>query len=252
VTDAGSWITLVLVLAVTAVYVRGRLLAPADPHATVLALAGLAVLAVSVSPAAHVLARRGLESHMAQHVALVIAAAPLIVLGHPGQALLLGLPRWARPPFVHLGRLLPRTSSPTGIWIVTLVHGAAFWLWHDPDLYDAAVRNGGLHVLEHATFVLTALVYWWTIVHAGEGGERGYVLAMLASVVTVIQGSVLGLLMLVANTSWYSVYAGSNGALSDQQGAAALMWGITGSVYMLATAVLLWRLLAALDGRAAA
>ena len=134
--------------------------------------------------------------------------------------------------------------SPTGIWIVTLVHGAAFWLWHDPDLYDAAVRNGALHTLEHATFVITALVYWWTIVHAGEAGERGYVLAMLASVVTVIQGSVLGLLMLVASTPWYAVYDRSPGALSDQQGAAALMWGVTGSVYMLAVAVLLWRLLA--------
>jgi hypothetical protein len=29
------------------------------------------------------------------------------------------------------------------------------------------------------------------------------------------------------------------------------MWGITGSVYMLATAVLLWRLLAHLDRRTA-
>ena len=189
---------------------------------------------------------------MAQHVALVIAAAPLIVLGQPGPSLLLGLPRGARPPFVRLGGLLPRTSSPTGIWIVTLVHGAAFWLWHDPDLYDAAVRNGALHALEHATFVITALVYWWTIVHAGEAGERGYVLAMLASVVTVIQGSVLGLLMLVASTPWYAVYDRSPGALSDQQGAAALMWGVTGSVYMLAVAVLLWRLLASLDGRASA
>jgi putative membrane protein len=251
VTDACSWVAFVLVLAVAAAYLRGRLRAPGDGQATVMASAGFAALAISVSPAAHALAGRGLEPHMAQHVALVIVAAPLIVLGHPAPALLRGLPRWARPAVVQLARLLPRTLSPTGIWTVTLVHGAAFWIWHDPGLYDAAVRNGGLHALEHATFVVTALVYWWTIVHAGEAGERGYVLAMLASVVTVIQGSVLGLLMLVASTPWYAVYAHSTDALSQQQGAAALMWGITGSVYMLATAVLLWRLLAELDRRTA-
>jgi putative membrane protein len=251
VTDAWSWVAFGLVFVVVAAYLRGRREAPGDERQTVLALAGFAALAISISPVAHAAAERGLEPHMAQHVALVIAAAPLIVLGHAGRAVLLGLPARIRPPLARLVGLLPRTLSPGGIWSVTLVHGAAFWIWHDPALYDAAVRHGGIHALEHATFVLTALVYWWTIVHAGEVGERGYVLAMLASVVTVIQGSVLGLLMLVARTPWYPVYDGAGDALSQQQGAAALMWGITGSVYMLAIAVLLWRMLAALDSRTA-
>jgi putative membrane protein len=249
VTDAWSWLALVLVLALGAAYLRGRLQAPGDGRETALAVAGFAALAITVSPAVHAVADRGLEPHMAQHVALVIVAAPLIVLGNPAAALLRGLPGVARSPLVQLSRLLPRTLSPAGIWSVTLIHGAAFWFWHDPGLYDAAVRHGGVHALEHATFVLTALLYWWTIVHAGEVGERGYVLAMLASVFTVIQGSVLGLLMLVAGTPWYPVYDGASDALSQQQGAAALMWGITGSVYMLAIAILLWRLLAALDRR---
>jgi putative membrane protein len=251
VTDLWSWAALLLVLAVAAAYLRGRIRAPGETRSTCLAAAGFAALAISLSPPLHALADRGLEPHMAQHVALVIAAAPLIVLGHPGPALLLGLPGFARSPVILVTRLLPRTLSSAGIWTVTLVHGAAFWIWHDPTLYDAAVRHGGLHALEHATFVITALVYWWTIVHAGRVGERGYVLAMLASIVTVIQGSVLGLLMLVASTPWYSVYDGSSNALSQQQGAAALMWGITGSAYMLAIAVLLWRLLAELDRRPA-
>jgi putative membrane protein len=249
--DPWSWGALALVLLVAAAYLRGSLRTSAEPRERAYALLGLGALALSVSPPAHALAGDGLEAHMAQHVALVIAAAPLLVLGRPLPVLLLGLPGWARAPLAGIATRLRRTLSPTGIWVVTLVHGAAFWLWHDPALYDAAVRHGSLHALEHATFVLTALVYWWTIVHAGERGERGYALAMIASVVTVIQGSVLGLLMLVARAPWYSVYDGSSDALSQQQGAAALMWGITGSVYMLATAVLLWRLLAHLDRRTA-
>ena len=71
-----------LVLALAAAYVRGRRLAPrGNGGRRSWRCAGFAVLALSVSPAAHVLAARGLEPHMAQHVALVIAAAPLLVLG---------------------------------------------------------------------------------------------------------------------------------------------------------------------------
>jgi cytochrome c oxidase assembly factor CtaG len=214
------------------------------------ALLGLAVLGVSISPPAHALAERGLMLHMAQHVALVIAAAPLIVLGRPLPTLLLGLPRAVRPLVARLapGRWL---LGATGIWVVTALHAGAFWLWHDPALYDAAVRDGSLHALEHASFVLSALLYWWSIVHAEREGERGVVLAMVASVATVIQGSMLGLLMLVAHAPWYSVYPSSGDALGQQQAAAALMWATTGSVYMLASAILLWRLLAQLDRRTA-
>jgi putative membrane protein len=152
-----------------------------------------------------------------------------------------GLPRRARPLLARLGEAMPHTLGPAGIWIVALVHGAAFWLWHDPQLFDAALRHGAVHTLEHATFVVTALVYWWTIVHAAEAGDNGYVLAMLASVATMIQGSVLGLVMLVATSPWYTVSGTTGDAVSQQQGAAALMWAITGTVYMLAAAVLLWR-----------
>jgi putative membrane protein len=246
VRDPWSWAALALVVALLAAYLRGLSRPLAEPG-TLCAIAGLAVAAAAVSPPAHDLAGRGLTLHMAQHVALVIAAAPLIVLGRPLAAVRDGLPRTARPLVAPLERALPVTLSTTGIWIVTGVHAATFWLWHDPALYDAAVRHDALHGLEHATFLLTALVYWWTIVHAEDAGERGYVLAMAASVATVVQGSVLGLLMLVAHAPWYAVYSGSSDALSQQQSAAALMWGTTGSVYMLATAVLLWRLLAHLD-----
>jgi putative membrane protein len=248
VRDPWSWAALALVAGLLAAYLRG-LSSPLAERDTLCAIAGLAVAAAAVSPPAHDLAERGLTLHMAQHVALVIAAAPLIVLGKPLSAVRDGLPGAARPLVARLARALPWTLGSSGIWIVTGVHAATFWLWHDPALYDAAVRHGSLHALEHASFLLTALVYWWTIVHAEDAGERGYVLAMVASVATVVQGSVLGLLMLVAHAPWYAVYAGSSDALSQQQAAAALMWGTTGSVYMLATAMLLWRLLAHLDLR---
>ena len=35
------------------------------------------------------------------------------------------------------------------------------WLWHAPPLYDATLVNQTLHILEHISFVLFSLLYWW-------------------------------------------------------------------------------------------
>src|SRR3954466_6000863 len=37
------------------------------------------------------------------------------------------------------------------------------WIWHIPALYDGAVRNSGLHVVEHLTMASAGLMYWWHI-----------------------------------------------------------------------------------------
>jgi putative membrane protein len=36
--------------------------------------------------------------------------------------------------------------------------------WHAPDLYDYALRNKSIHVLEHIMFFGSALFYWWPVV----------------------------------------------------------------------------------------
>jgi cytochrome c oxidase assembly factor CtaG len=256
--DAWAWAAIGLALGVVWIYARGLNESPLRNAQTkkrdaAMFIGGMAILALALSPPVHALAQRGLVQHMAQHIAIVVAAAPLIALARPLPTLIAGMPAPARNRLAPIARPLPNAAlSPSAFLAVSALQALVFWGWHDPTMYDAAVRHNALHAFAHATFFISALAYWWAIVHAPDAGERGYILAMIASVATMIQGSMLGLLMLVAHAPWYSVYPNTSASLAEQQSAAALMWGTTGTVYMLAAAILLWRLLDEIDRNTAA
>ena len=46
-----------------------------------------------------------------------------------------------------------------------------FVLWHVPALYDAALSHPALHDLEHATFFLTALLFWAHLLGTGPSAR---------------------------------------------------------------------------------
>ena len=46
---------------------------------------------------------------------------------------------------------------------ITLIYTLVVSLWHMPDLYDLALRQKTVHVLEHVMFFGSALFYWWPL-----------------------------------------------------------------------------------------
>src|SRR2546425_4879711 len=36
-------------------------------------------------------------------------------------------------------------------------------IWHAPALYEAALRNHNLHIVQHLIFLTTAVVMWWPV-----------------------------------------------------------------------------------------
>jgi putative membrane protein len=252
------WIAvpLVVLLAVALLYLRGvralwkragrgRGVRPAEVAAFTAAIASLIVTA---TPRVHEAAERTLTAHMAQHLVLMVVAPPLLVLGRPLPVLLFALPLRARgsvgKPLGRAGRL---ALSTRGAAVAAILNAAAFWVWHAPVSYDAAVRHEPLHMLEHATLLSSSLLLWWTILEAPGHDVRGSLTAMASAMAAGLQGSVLGLLMLASTSTWYAPYGDDPTALSDQRTAGALMWGGTGAVYVLAVAALLWRLLERAD-----
>ncbi len=95
-----------------------------------------------------------LSAHMVQHQLIIYPAAILF---------LTGLPPWlvsrvtARPGVRLPCRLLlqPKTCA--------LAYTAIISLWHLPALYDWALRERTVHILEHVTFFVAALLYWWPL-----------------------------------------------------------------------------------------
>jgi putative membrane protein len=221
--------------------------------------AGWLSLAVALVTPLDSLGHALFSAHMAQHLLLMLAAAPLLALSAPLGPLLMGLPYQAGSA---LGAWWPRAHRVRGAWRVLShpvtawgLHTLALWVWHAPGLYQAALTNAWLHGLEHVAFLGTALLFWWALLHPsrtsrwllGPGGSM-YVFTM------ALQGGLLGALMTLAPQPWYPIYAAWTEAwglslLGDQQLAGAIMWIPSGLVYLGAALAVLGAWLAAMERR---
>ena len=207
---------------------------------------GWIVLALSLLSPLHDLSEQLFSAHMVQHELLMVVAAPLLVLGRPVAVFLWALPRSARFAVARVARntTLRRTwhtvARPFDAW---LIHGVVIWVWHLPSLFQATLTSESVHALQHASFVGSALLFWWSILH-GQRAARGMTIVYLFT--TAVHTGVLGALMAFARVPWYPTY--TNGAaiwglspMADQQLAGLIMWIPASVAYLLAALVAIRR-----------
>jgi putative membrane protein len=184
------------------------------------------------------LGARLFSAHMLQHEMLMVVAAPLFVVGRP-----LGAFAWALPPswrrgcggfFHRRAWRLPwlAITAPLAAW---LIHALALWLWHIPAAFQAALAHEGIHALQHASFLIGALLYWWSVI--GNAPERHRGAAMASLFTTMIHTGALGALLTLSPVAWYPAYAGRTLAfgldpLEDQQLGGLVMWIPAGLAYV--------------------
>ncbi len=200
-------------------------------------LLGWGILAAALLSPLHVLGEQLFTAHMLEHELVMAVAAPLLVLGRPIAALLWALPHGAR----H--RLVSPLRAPwwRRCWrvlmqpvVATTLHGAAIWLWHVPGLFEAAIASPALHRLQHLSFLLTGLQFWWALLR-----RRQPLLAVAHLFITMMHTGLLGALLVFAPQVFYAhqtagaVLWGFT-ALEDQQLAGLVMWVAAGVVYALA------------------
>lgn len=172
-----------------------------------------------------------LAAHMIQHIVLVTIAPILVVVGRPDLLILAVLSRRARSYPARIGRLALR--SPL---LAAAVQGVAFWAWHAPPAFDAALQNDTVHFLEHLSFVATAL-WFWAAVMAASRRASGRIEAILAILATLIHGGVLGALLAFSTRLIYPAYRDEAALLgfvplADQQLAGLIMWVPGGLTYL--------------------
>ena len=209
-------------------------------RAQIWALSGGCVLALAaVAGPADAIADRLFTAHMIQHEILIAVAAPLIASGRPLLALLRAVPS-ARRAAVALGRwplggaVVRAGRRPS---LACLLHGAAIWLWHVPPLFDAALAHPAIHVVQHASFLGTGVLFWSAVLHPGRSRDLGRSIVYLF--ITAVHTAVLGALLVVAQSPWYAGYALAGHAfgltpLQDQQLAGLVMWVPAGGLYLIA------------------
>jgi putative membrane protein len=218
--------------------------------------AGLAVLAVTLLGPLAAWAPRSFAAHMLEHEVVMLVAAPLLVLGRP-----LARFAWAWPASSRRGlrHRLERVRRLVGWGLFTSVAGAcaiqslALFAWHVPAWFRAASTDGALHVLQHATFLATALCFWWTVLRPGPP-RRVAVPAIASLFVTTLTTGALGALLTFGTRPWYALpgFAPPFGMtlIEDQQLAGLVMWVPGGAVYLVAALIVGARALGAADAHA--
>jgi|SRR5579859_3411193 len=189
--------------------------------------------------------------HMVQHIVLLTVSPPLILLGRPWPRMWRALPLRTR---TRVGRGLARSRMGAPLrglarpWPAFVLFNGTLLAWHIPALYDATLRYGAIHQLEHALFFFTGLVFWAHVVDAGPLRPRLAWVARVAYLAgAMVAGFALALTLVMAGHPIYGHYAalvsrpGGISALADQQLAAGMMW-VPGSIsYTIALFIAFYR-----------
>ncbi|MDQ3708470.1 MAG: cytochrome c oxidase assembly protein [Actinomycetota bacterium] len=188
------------------------------------------------------------SAHMVQHILLLLVAAPLLALSAPSSTLLRGSPlrvrqargRWRRRLRLGRGQLVA-FRHPATVW---LLHVGTLWFWHAAVPYGAALENPFLHVVEHMTFLVTAVLFWRVVIGARTPGRVPNGLGVLLVFGMAMQSVFLSVLLTFARTPWYAGYAATTrpwglAPLADQQLAGVIMWIPAGLIYLAAALTLM-------------
>jgi putative membrane protein len=141
-------------------------------------------------------------ARVAQHMILVLLAAPLI------------------------GGALPRGRWRGSIWWSVAAFAVALWLWHMPAPYDATFRSHAAYWAMHVTLFGSAIWLWRDLL--GHAPERA-LQALAAGTMASVQMGLLGAIIALAGRPlflWHLPFTQDWGLtpLADQQLGGVIMW----------------------------
>ena len=180
--------------------------------------AGLFVIAVAIVSPLCALAVALFSARMAQHLLLVLVAAPLLALGCHGSE-----PRGQ-------DRGLRMVMGP---FITAFLFAACWWFWHAPGPYDAALRSTTLYAAMQMTLMASAFGVWRDVTRTAD------LASFVISLASAVQMALLGALFTFAPEPLHASHLATTAswgfsALEDQQLAGLLCWVPAGGLFVLA------------------
>lgn len=211
-------------------------------------LSGMLALFVAVSSPLDTFSETLLFMHMAQHFVLMSVAPPLIVLGSPVVPILRGVPRWVirklAAPLLRSSAMYRAREFVSSLLIAWLAMNLAYLGWHIPRAYEFALSSEGWHDIEHLSFLLTSIAFWWPIVLPWPSRQRFDRWILIPYLLTSdLVNTGLSAFLCFSGRLLYPSYAlvqrpfGID-ALKDQITAGAFMW-VFGSLVFLVPAMIL-------------
>ncbi|QKW35589.1 cytochrome c oxidase assembly protein [Actinomadura sp. NAK00032] len=243
--DGGGWGTVLAVAGVAALAVAYLLLAhrgsgrarPRDRWRTAMFLTGCALLAVALLPPIAPLAHEDFRGHMLQHMLLGMYAPLALVLGAPLTVLLRALPTDRARELTGALRSRPMAFLAHPIVALTLSTGSLAVLYFTP-LYDATTTRPALHWLMHAHFVLSGFLFAWVIAGPDPAPSRPRVNARL-----LVLGAAIALHAVIAQLMYGGFLTDVDAPIAEVRGGAEIMYygGDIAELLLAAALVATWR-----------
>jgi len=191
--------------------------------------AGVGCTAIGLLSPIDSLGEELLIAHMGQHLLIADISAPLLLIGIRSPVFAFILPRPVLVPLARatgLRRVLRWLRSPLvaiPVWVVIL------YGWHFSFAFEAALRNDFVHVLQHQSFVLGAVLVWWSVIEPKRRRMPGDLWKVPYVIGARVAGMFLGMAFILLRTpaygEFYAQTAPQHGisALTDQQVAGGMM-----------------------------
>lgn len=221
-------------------------------------VAGLIFVGLALMSPLDVLSSQLFSMHMIQHLLLIMIAPPLMLIANPLPFMLWGLPgKWRLSIGRGLARLLSgksvfrqylrKATTPGVVWLIWLV---SIISWHDPNAYNAALRSNVVHDIEHLTFFLGGMLFWWHVTGAGPRIHKQFgLIGRIAFTLSAVPPNMLtGAAIAFAQDPIYTYYNNvprlmGLSVMEDQQLGGVIMWVPGSMMYIIAALVLISRLL---------
>ncbi len=197
---------------------------------TALFVSGVVVLLLSLVSPLDTLGDYYLVSvHMIQHLLMVLIVPPLLILGLPASLTRALLRPRLMEAFVRV------RGGPLFAW---LIGNLTLWIWHLPALYNRALENETVHIIEHLCFLFSACVFWFPILSTAVEYRISAPASLIYMMAAGMANTLLGIFIAYAPNVLYAAYASPVDALGllsllrhagydpkgDQELAGLLMW----------------------------
>ena len=178
------------------------------------------------------------SGHMVQHLLLTMLMPPLMLGGVPG---------WMLRPLLRnrvIGAIARRITRPM---VCFLIFNVVIAGWHIPAMYNAAMENHDIHILEHLMFMGAAVLMWWPLMsQLPELPRLAYPGQMLYCFLMTIPMSVVAVYITMADSILYPFYSSAPrimplSPMEDQLLGGLIMWVPGGLLFMIIMTVVFFK-----------
>lgn len=162
------------------------------------------------------------SAHMIQHMLIMMFVPPFLIMG---------VPPWLIRKALEVRGVRPVARFLTHPLVAWICYNTVFIGWHLPQMYNWALVDHRVHILQHLTFMAAAVMMWWPVVNPVKELERipEGPLQMMYLFAFAVPSTIVAAFITVSDAVFYPWYALAPrvfalGPLEDQRLGGLIMW----------------------------